>query len=206
MRSGPVKAAHPWREAAVEVTRRQVLQAGVAGVGVSSLGFDLEPAISVRQELRIEGATVSHSVCPYCAVGCALLAYTKKTAGGKTELLQIEGDPDSPVNEGRLCPKGATALQLAVSRRRVQSPMYREPGALEWKQVSWDFALDTLARNIKASRDRTFVTTDGDGNVVNRCEGVAFAGGAAFSSEEGYLATKLMRGLGLIFLEQQARV
>ena len=206
MRSGPVKAAHPWREAAVEVTRRQVLQAGVAGVGVSSLGFDLEPATSVRQELRIEGATVSHSVCPYCAVGCALLAYTKKTAGGKTELLQIEGDPDSPVNEGRLCPKGASALQLAVSRRRVQSPMYREPGALEWKQVSWDFALDVLARNIKASRDRTFVTTDGDGNVVNRCEGVAFAGGAAFSSEEGYLATKLMRGLGLIFLEQQARV
>ena len=110
----------------MEVTRRQVLQAGVAGAGVSTLGFDLEPATSVRQELRIEGATVSHSVCPYCAVGCALLAYTKKV-DGKTQLLQIEGDPDSPVNEGRLCPKGATALQLAVSRRRVPSPMYREP-------------------------------------------------------------------------------
>jgi formate dehydrogenase major subunit len=190
----------------VEVTRRQVLQAGVAGASVSTLGFDLEPATTVRQQLRIEGATVSHSVCPYCAVGCALLAYTKKTADGKVQLLQIEGDPDSPVNEGRLCPKGATSLQLAVSRRRVQSPMYREPGAAEWKQVSWDFALDMLARNIKASRDRTFVTTDGDGNVVNRCEGIAFAGGAAFSSEEGYLATKLMRGLGLVFLEQQARV
>lgn len=196
----------------MEVTRRQFLHVGAAGAvgatgaGLSPLGFDLEDASSVRQELRIAGATVSRSVCPYCAVGCALLAYTKKDADGKTHLLQIEGDPDSPVNEGRLCPKGASALQLAISRRRVQAPMYREPGASEWKQVSWDFALDVLARNIKASRDRTFVATDGDGNVVNRCEGIAFAGGAAFSSEEGYLAAKLMRGYGFVFLEQQARV
>jgi formate dehydrogenase major subunit len=191
----------------VEVTRRQFIQLSSAGaLGVSPLGFDLVQAKRVKQRLRIEGATVSHSVCPYCAVGCALLAYTKKTASGKVELLQIEGDPDSPVNEGRLCPKGASALQLAVSRRRVESPMFREPGATEWKKVSWDFALDKLAQNIKASRDRTFVGTDADGNVVNRTEGIAFAGGAAFSSEEGYLATKLMRGLGVVHLEQQARV
>jgi formate dehydrogenase major subunit len=190
----------------VEVTRRQFLQLGAGGMLVSPLGFDLAKATRIKQRLRIEGATVSHSVCPYCAVGCALLAYTKKTASGAVELLQIEGDPDSPVNEGRLCPKGASALQLAISRRRVASPMYREPGATEWKQVSWDFALDKLAQNIKASRDRTFVTTDADGNVVNRCEGIAFAGGAAFSSEEGYFATKMMRGLGVVYLEQQARV
>jgi len=191
----------------VEVTRRQFLGAAVAGaVGGSVLGFDTAEAAVITQRLRIEGASVSHSVCPYCAVGCALVAYTKKHEGGKVELLQIEGDPDSPVNEGRLCPKGATALQLAVSRRRVPNPLYREPGATEWKRVSWDFAMDKLAKNIKASRDRTFVTTDADGNVVNRCEGVAFAGGAAFSSEEGYLATKLMRGLGVVYLEQQARV
>ena len=135
-----------------------------------------------------------------------MLAYTKKTSDGKTQLLQIEGDPDSPVNEGRLCPKGASSLQLAVSRRRVDSPMYREPGATEWKRVSWDFALDRLANNIKTARDRTFVATDANGNVVNRTEGIAFAGGAAFSSEEGYFATKVMRGLGAIYLEQQARV
>ena len=190
----------------MELTRRQVIQAGAGAAVVSPLGFDLTAPKNVKLTLRIEGATVSHSVCPYCAVGCAILAYTKKEADGKVKLLQIEGDPDSPVNEGRLCPKGATALQLAVSRRRVEAPMYREPGATEWKKVSWDFALDKLARNVKASRDRTFVTNDADGNVVNRCEGIAFAGGAAFSSEEGYLASKLMRGLGLIFLEQQARV
>jgi formate dehydrogenase major subunit len=191
----------------MEVTRRQFLQLGTTGVlGVSVLGFDVTQATQVKLNLRIDGASVSHSVCPYCAVGCALLAYTKKDSAGKVALLQIEGDPDSPVNEGRLCPKGASSLQLAVSRRRVTSPMYRAPGATEWKQVSWDFALDRLSQNIKASRDRTFVTTDAAGNTVNRAEGIAFAGGAAFSSEEGYFATKVMRALGGIYLEQQARV
>lgn len=193
-----------------EITRRQFLSVGaVAGtgvIGVSVLGFDVAEATKVKQALRIEGATVSHSVCPYCAVGCALLAYTKKSANGHTELLQIEGNPDSPVNEGTLCPKGATSLELAISRRREPSPLYRAPGTNSWKRVSWNFTLDKLARNIKASRDRTFVATDADGNVVNRTEGIAFAGGAAFSSEEGYFATKVMRGLGLVHLEQQARV
>jgi formate dehydrogenase major subunit len=196
----------------VEVTRRQFLNVGAVGtvggsaLGGSVLGFNLAKADQVKQELRVQGATVSHSVCPYCAVGCSLLAYTKKNGNGKVELLQIEGDPDSPVNEGTLCPKGASSLELAISRRRVPSPLYRAPGAREWKRVSWDFTLDKLAQNIKASRDRTFVTTDADGNVVNRCEGIAFAGGAAFSSEEGYFATKVMRGLGVVYLEQQARV
>ena len=89
-------------------------------------------------------------------------------------------------------------MQLAVSPRRVESPQYRAPGATGWTNVSWDFVLGKIAQNIKASRDATFVTTDGNGNTVNRCEGIAFAGGAAFSSEEGYFATKLMRGLGLV--------
>jgi formate dehydrogenase major subunit len=193
----------------MEVTRRQFLKAGAVGagtIGASVLGFDVAQARQVQQHLRIEGATVSHSVCPYCAVGCALLAYTRKDADGKVELLQIEGDPDSPVNEGRLCPKGATAMELAISRRRVKSPMYRASGATEWRDVSWDFVLDRLAQKIKASRDRTFVTMDADGHVVNRCEGIAFAGGAAFSSEEGYFATKLLRSIGIVYMEQQARV
>ena len=193
------------------VTRREILKIGIAGTGAvvaSGLGFDVALADStrVKQSLRISGATESHSVCPYCAVGCALLAYTRKNSDGSTQLLQIEGDPDSPVNEGRLCPKGATAMQLAVSPRRVESPQYRAPGAAAWKSVSWDFMLDKIAQNIKASRDATFVAVDGNGNTVNRTERIAFAGGAAFSSEEGYFATKVMRSLGLVHLEQQARV
>ena len=193
------------------VSRREFLKVGAAGAGAlaaSGLGFDIALADStrVKQNLRIAGAKESHSVCPYCAVGCSLVAYTRQNSDGSVQLLQIEGDPDSPVNEGRLCPKGATAMQLAISPRRVESPMYRAPGARKWQSISWDSMLDKIANNIKASRDATFVTTDGNGNTVNRCEGVAFAGGAAFSSEEGYFATKLMRGLGLVYLEQQARV
>ena len=197
--------------ALTNLTRRDVLKIAVAGTGAlvaSGLGFDIAVAESnkVKQNLRIAGAKESHSICPYCAVGCSLVAYTRQKADGTVELLQIEGDPDSPVNEGRLCPKGATAMQLAVSPRRVESPLYRAPGATDWKSVSWDFLLTKIAQNMKASRDATFVTKDGNGNRVNRCEGIAFAGGAAFSSEEGYFATKLMRGLGLVHLEQQARV
>jgi len=93
-----------------------------------------------------------------------------------------------------------------VSPRRVANPQYRAPGATGWATVTWDFALTKIAQNIKASRDATFVATDGNGNTVNRTEGIAFAGGAAFSSEEGYFASKVMRGLGLVYLEQQARV
>ena len=193
------------------VTRREFLKVGAAGAGAlaaTGLGFDVAIAESttIKQSIRIAGAKESHSICPYCAVGCSLVAYTRQNADGTTQLLQIEGDPDSPVNEGRLCPKGATAMQLATSPHRVASPQHRPPGATGWQNISWDSMLDKIAGNIKASRDATFVTTDGNGNTVNRCEGVAFAGGATFSSEEGYFATKLMRSLGLVYLEQQARV
>jgi formate dehydrogenase major subunit len=149
--------------------------------------------------------SMARSVCPYCAVGCGLIAYTKEV-NGTTQLLQIEGDPDSPINEGRLCPKGATAMQLATSSRRILKPLYRAPGGTQWEEKSWDFMLDKIAQNLKASRDNTFVAQDGNGNIVNRTEGVAFAGGAAFSSEEGYFAAKVMRSLGVVYIEQQARV
>ena len=195
-----------------EVTRREFLKLGAAGTAglalvplANPLGFDIRAAKKRAFEMRIAGAKEVHSICPYCAVGCALIAYTKEV-GGKTQLLQIEGDPDSPVNEGRLCPKGATAMQLATSSRRVEHPMYRAPGSTKWEVKDWDFVLDKIAQNIKASRDNTFVAQDASGNVVNRTEGIAFAGGAAFSSEEGYFATKVMRGLGVVHLEQQARV
>jgi len=192
-----------------QVTRRDFLKVGVTGAGaagVTALGFDVAAAIEVKQKFRIGGAKEAHSLCPYCAVGCSLVAYTKQDAKGHTQLLQIEGDPDSPVNEGRLCPKGATAMQLAISNRRVHRPLYRAPGGDRWQELSWEQMLDRIAQRVKESRDATFVAQDGKGQVVNRCEGIAFAGGAAFSSEEGYLAAKLMRGLGVVHLEQQARV
>jgi len=195
-----------------EITRREFLKLGAAGTAglaviplANPLRFDLAAAKKRALDLRIAGAKEVHSICPYCAVGCALVAYTKEV-NGKTQILQIEGDPDSPVNEGRLCPKGATAMQLATSSRRVEKPLYRAPGSTKWEEKSWDFMLDKLAANVKTARDNSFVAQDANGNVVNRTEGIAFAGGATFSSEQGYFATKLMRGLGLVHLEQQARV
>src|SRR5216117_671830 len=164
----------------VELTRRNFLKLGATGAaaatGLSTLGFDLAAASQVKQTLRIAGAKESHSVCPYCAVGCSLVAYTTQAADGSTRLLQIEGDPDSPVNEGRLCPKGASAMQLAISARRVEQPLYRAPGSDHWEEISWETLLDRLAQRIKDSRDATFVTQDANGNTVNRCEGIAFAG------------------------------
>lgn len=191
------------------INRRDFLKVGAATAGAvaaSGLGFDLARANTIKQNLKIAGSQELHSICPYCAVGCSLVAYTRRNADGSTRLLQIEGDPSSPVNEGRLCPKGATAMQLAVSRRRIEKPLYRAPGSNSWVEKDWNFMLDKIAQNFKASRDRTFVAQDVAGNTVNRTEGIAFAGGAAFSSEEGYFATKVMRTLGLVHLEQQARV
>src|SRR6202171_71901 len=144
------------------VTRRDFLKAGTAGAEAPAgarPGFEVALAQStkVKQTLRIAGAKELHSICPYCAVGCSLVAYTRQNTDGSTQLLQIEGDPDSPVNEGRLCPKGATAMQLAVSPRRVESPQYRAAGATSWKSVSWDFVLGKIAQNIKAARTRRCV-------------------------------------------------
>ncbi len=193
----------------MQVNRRDFIKIGLAGAGaaaVSALGFDLSQAAEIKQSLRIAGTKEAHSVCPYCAVGCSLIAYTRQDSGGNDQLVHIEGDPDSPVNEGRLCPKGATAMQLAISARRVEKPLYRAPRSAQWEEIEWDDLLDRLARHVKNARDTTFVQTDANGNVVNRTEGMAFAGGAAFSSEEGYFTTKVMRGLGLVHLEQQARV
>ncbi len=192
-----------------QVTRRDFLKIGAAGTGaagLTALGFDVAQAVQIKQSFHIAGATESHSVCPYCAVGCSLVAYTGDDGKGGRKLLQIEGNPDSPVNEGRLCPKGATAMQIATSARRVENPLYRAPGSDHWQQITWDDMLNKLAQRIKEARDSSFVAQDAAGNIVNRTEGMAFAGGAAFSSEEGYFATKVMRGLGVVHLEQQARV
>ena len=179
---------------------------GAGAAGVTGLGFDVARAVEVKQTLRIAGAKEVHSLCPYCAVGCSLVAYTRQDAKGHTQLLQIEGDPDSPVNEGRLCPKGASAMQLAVSSRRVPKPLYRAPGSDRWEEISWDTMLERLAQRVKDSRDATFVMKDGNGNVVNRCEGIAFAGARRSRARKATLRPRSMRSLGVVHIEQQARV
>jgi formate dehydrogenase major subunit len=121
-------------------------------------------------------------------------------------LVHIEGDPDSPINGGTLCPKGASTLQLALAQNRALRPKVRRAGSDKWEDIEWNDALDRLARHMKDSRDKKLVLKDKDGLEVNRNEGFGFVGGATYSSEEGYLATKFFRTLGCVYLEQQARV
>jgi formate dehydrogenase major subunit len=197
---------------ALELSRRQFLQSSIAaaagGAVLTAYGFDATAAAQEAGQLKIDRATEVRSVCPYCAVGCSMIAYVlgDGAANARPTLVHIEGDPDSPINAGTLCPKGATTLQLAVSDRRALYPMYRAPGAAEWQRLSWDEALDKLARLVKDARDKHFVTADDKGQTVNRQTGFAFLGGATISNEEGYYATKMMRALGTVYLEQQARV
>jgi formate dehydrogenase major subunit len=151
---------------------------------------------------RLRGATVTESVCPYCAVGCGQLIYTK---GGK--IIDIEGNPESPINEGTLCPKGANAFQLAVNPHRVTQVLYRSPFSDKWETRSLDWALDTIAQRIKTTRDADFTTRDESGRLLNCMRSIGTLGGATIDNEENYLIKKLFGGgLGVVSIENQARI
>ncbi len=152
-------------------------------------------------EIRIKNAKVTTTICPYCSVGCSILVYTKD---GK--VVNVEGDPESPINEGTLCPKGASLYQMANNPYRATKPLYRAPYAKEWQEVSWDWALDRIARLVKETRDATFVQKNDKGQVVNRCEGIAHVGSAALDNEECYILQKFLRALGIFWIEHQARI
>ena len=146
------------------------------------------------------------TICPFCAVGCGAIV-----AAQGDRVLNIEGDPDHPVNQGSLCSKGMALAQLntvdgAVNNRRLQTVKYRAPGAADWEDKSWEWTLDQIARRIKDTRDAHFVATDGEGRTVNRLEAISSLGGAALDSEECSLIVKAMRALGLVYIEHQARI
>ena len=215
----------------MELTRREFLiTSGAAAAGavlVNGLGFDLSPAYAYARELRIKGAKETTTVCCFCSVGCGILVHTRD---GK--VINTEGDPDHPVNEGALCSKGGSLFQVVTNENRVKKPRYRAPGAAAWQEVEWDWALDRIARRIKDTRDRTFKATaksnirekkvadtpDESGLFpeimvdvekefpVNRTNGIAHVGSAALDNEECYLIQKLVRSWGLVHVEHQARL
>ncbi len=203
----------------MDVSRRDFLKFTGGTLALSSVAGAVEAkdADIKVPELRIKNAKVTTTICPYCSVGCGILIYTKD---GK--VINVEGDPDHPINEGTLCPKGASLFQMANNPNRLTKPRYRAPGAAEWKDVEWDWALDQIARKVKDSRDRTFKTVSKskikekqpDGTeidvekefTVNRCDGIAHVGSAAMDREECYLMQKLLRSLGLTWIEHQARI
>ncbi len=157
---------------------------------------------TLRIQSRLEGAEVGVSVCPYCAVGCSQLVYHRDGT-----VLSIEGNYESFINGGTLCPKGAATYGLVVNPNRLTTVKYRAPGSDHWEDVSLDWAMERIAQLTKETRDRTFVHQTPDGKTVNRTTGIAHLGGATLDNEENYVIKKLFTaGLGMVYVENQARI
>lgn len=183
----------------VQPTRRQFLKGLTTGaVAIGALSESgCEPAIP---PLKTRGATNTTTICPFCGVGCGQVVSTQSD-----RVINIEGDPDHPISEGTLCSKGAAGIQVVNNPRRLQKVLYRAPGGDAWQEKSWDWALERIAARVKETRDKTFKTSV-DGRAVNRTEAIACLGGSALDNEEAYLLVKLMRALGLVYIEHQARL
>ncbi len=178
--------------------------ASAAGVALSGLGFDLRPVKSHASLLKTHYAKESTTICCYCAVGCGAIVHTSKRGDGR--VINIEGDPDHVINQGALCSKGASLKQLAENEKRLTEPMYRAPYSDKWETVSWDWALEKIADRVKKTRDMDFEKTNAKNQVVNRTTSIASVGSAAMDNEECWIYQALMRSLGLVYIEHQARI
>src|ERR1700691_1076005 len=189
-------------------TRRRFFQIGTGGVVATVLGFNVSKAYAQSRELKIARTTETRSLCPYCAVGCGIIIHTlgDRAKNVTAQVIHVEGDPDHPTNRGTLCPKGSSLEQDMLTPRRLVKPQVRRPAATDWEDISWDDALNEIARLTKKTRDESFVEKDAAGHTVNRCEGISFIGGCTDTNEFNYLVVKAMRSLGLVYLENQARV
>ena len=186
--------------------RRDFLKLSAAATATAAfggLGFDLGPATAHAAELAIKEAKTTTSICCYCAVGCGLIVHTDKST---KRAINVEGDPDHPVNEGALCAKGAASWQLVENDRRPLKPLYRAPNSDKWEEKSWDWMLDTIAKRVKETRDKTIVGTNDNGQLVNRCDGMASVGSAAMDNEECWIYQSMLRSLGLFYIEHQPRI
>jgi formate dehydrogenase major subunit len=180
-------------------TRRQLLK-GLT-TGTVALGA-LSPSVgsAAMPLLKTRGATETTTVCPFCGVGCGQVVSTRNG-----HVINIEGDAGHPISEGTLCSKGAAAIQVVNNPRRLQKVLYRAPRGKVWEEKTWDWALERIAARLKETRDKSFQTTV-NGHTVNRTEAIACLGGSALDNEEAYLLVKLMRALGLVYVEHQARL
>ncbi len=191
-------------------TRRSFLKVStVGGVAASVLGFDLTPAYAQVRELKIARTTETRSTCPYCSVSCGVILHTlgDKSRNVQPTVVHVEGDPDHPINQGTLCPKGITLKQNVVNDRRLTKVQYRAPGSDHWEEKSWDWAIDRIARLLKQTRDARLMEKDARGQTLNALTAVGVIGGCTDTNENNYLLVKAFRaGLSVIPLEQQARI
>ncbi len=189
------------------VTRRDFVKVlgttmiGTALGGLAGLGADLRPKVAQAQEARIKTAKAYPSVCPYCAVGCGTLVHVMD---GK--IINIEGNPASPVNYGNLCPKGAATYQLHVNPNRLTKVYHRAPGATQWEEWDLNRAMDRVADLVKKTRDENFVERLPNGKLVNYTLSIFSLGGATMDNEWNHVQQKLLRGLGVVAIENQARI
>jgi formate dehydrogenase major subunit len=195
----------------MQVTRRQFFKVCAGGLGASSmamLGFAPNDALAEVREFKLTRTTETRNTCPYCSVGCGVLIYNlgdkAKNVHGK--IIHIEGDPDHPVNRGTLCPKGAGLLDFVESPNRLKYPEYRAAGSKEWTRISWDDAFTRIAKLMKEDRDKNFIAKNKDGATVNRWLTTGFLAASASSNESGYLTHKVVRSLGMLAFDNQARV
>ena len=186
----------------------RVSGAGLVGSSLVALGFSPTAALAETRSFKLARTTETRSTCPYCSVSCGLIMYTlgDRAKNVKSTIVHVEGDPDHPVNRGTLCPKGAGVLDMIKSSNRVTFPQVREGGANEWKRLSWDDALTRIAKHLKADRDAGLVKTNDKGVTVNRWATTGWLVSSAASNETGYLNVKVIRGLGGVALDTQARI
>ncbi len=185
----------------MDVTRRGFLKVSLGSLLAGGAGAVVRPPEAHADPPKILYTKQTTTICPYCAVGCGIVVYTRD---GK--VVNVEGDPDHPINQGALCTKGLSVFQIANSPHRMKKVRYRAPGSDKWEEKGWDWAIHEIAKRIKETRDRTFVVKNKEGLVVNRTEAIAALGGAALDNEECYLVDRLHRALGLVYIEQQARL
>src|SRR5215467_2754771 len=188
---------------AMGLSRREFFKVGTAGGAAALLlGFDARPVLAQAKELKIARTTETRSTCPYCSVSCGVIIHTlgDKAKNVTAQVVHVEGDPDHPINRGTLCPKGASLQQEILNDRRLLSPQVRRPGKSEWEDISWDKAIDEIARHIKTTRDETFVEKNADGKTLNRCESFAFNGGCSYTNQFNHLLVKTMRSTGVFYM------
>jgi len=197
----------------MELSRRQFLagaSAGIAGTSLGALGFgEIEAAYAAAiRPFKLAGTTETRNTCTYCSVACGIIMYSKGNLakGEKAEIIHIEGDADHPTNRGTLCPKGAALLDMVHAETRLKYPMIRKPGSDKFERVSWDTALDRVARLMKDDRDKNFIAKNNDGVTVNRWLSTGFLAASATTNETAFCTYKVVRSAGILAFDNQARV
>ena len=195
----------------MDMHRRQffrVSAAGLVGSSLVAMGFSPAAALAETRAFKLASATVTRSICPYCSVSCGMLIYKlgDGAKNAKNHVIHVEGDPDNPVSRGSLCPKGAGVMDMINSPGRVKYPSVREAGSKEWKRISWDEAMTRIAGLLKADRDANFIPTNAAGQTVNRWLSTGMLAASASSNEAGYITHKVMRSMGILVFDNQARV